>query len=128
MARFGIEEEFILLDEKTLVPLALSHDQRGAIVGDAADGEITAEYLTCQLESVLRPAMTLSARVALVKRVPAGEGVSYGHAWTAETDTTLALVPIGYADGVPRRHPSDWERPSAARREHRQETNWTEEP
>ena len=47
--------------------------------------------------------MTLSARVALVKRVPAGEGVSYGHAWTAETDTTLALVPIGYADGVPRR-------------------------
>ncbi len=51
----------------------------------------------------LRPAMTLSARVALVKRVPAGEGVSYGHAWTAPVDTTLALVPIGYADGVPRR-------------------------
>ena len=51
----------------------------------------------------LRPAMTLSARVALVKRVPAGEGVSYGHAWTAPADTTLALVPVGYADGVPRR-------------------------
>jgi alanine racemase len=54
-------------------------------------------------QSPLRPAMTLSARVALVKRVPAGEGVSYGHAWTAPADTTLALVPIGYADGVPRR-------------------------
>ena len=54
-------------------------------------------------ETPLRPAMTLSARVALVKRVAAGEGVSYGHAWTAETDTTLALLPIGYADGVPRR-------------------------
>ncbi len=54
-------------------------------------------------ESPLRPAMTLSARVALVKHVAAGEGVSYGHAWVAETDTTLALVPIGYADGVPRR-------------------------
>ena len=53
--------------------------------------------------SPLRPAMTLSARVALVKRVPAGEGVSYGHAWTAREDTTLALLPIGYADGVPRR-------------------------
>ncbi|MBL8927784.1 MAG: alanine racemase [Pseudonocardia sp.] len=51
----------------------------------------------------LRPAMTLAARVVLVKQVPAGEGVSYGHDWTAETDTTLALVPIGYADGVPRR-------------------------
>jgi alanine racemase len=53
--------------------------------------------------SVLRPAMTLSARVALVKPIAAGEGVSYGHAWTAAVATTLALVPIGYADGVPRR-------------------------
>ncbi len=54
-------------------------------------------------ESPLLPAMTLRARVALVKRVPAGEGVSYGHAWTTSRETTLALVPIGYADGVPRR-------------------------
>jgi alanine racemase len=53
--------------------------------------------------SPLRPAMTLRARVALVKRVPAGEGVSYGHEWTASRETTLALLPIGYADGVPRR-------------------------
>ena len=54
-------------------------------------------------QSPLRPAMTLSARVALVKRVPAGEGVSYGHAWTTPVETVLALVPVGYADGVPRR-------------------------
>jgi alanine racemase len=53
--------------------------------------------------SALRPAMTLSARVALVKPIAAGEGVSYGHAWTAAVATTLALIPIGYADGVPRR-------------------------
>lgn len=53
--------------------------------------------------SPLRPAMTLRARVALVKRVPAGEGVSYGHEWTTSQDTTLALLPVGYADGVPRR-------------------------
>lgn len=51
----------------------------------------------------LRPAMTLQARVALVKRVPAGQGVSYSHRWTAPRPTTLALLPIGYADGVPRR-------------------------
>ena len=51
----------------------------------------------------LRPAMTLRARVALVKRVPAGEGVSYGHTWTTSRETTLALLPVGYADGVPRR-------------------------
>jgi alanine racemase len=53
-------------------------------------------------ESPLRPAMTFRARVALAKRVPAGEGVSYGHAWTTPRETTIALVPVGYADGVPR--------------------------
>jgi alanine racemase len=50
----------------------------------------------------LRPAMTLRAEVALVKRVPAGQGVSYAHRYTTERETTLALVPLGYADGVPR--------------------------
>src|SRR3954447_5996924 len=50
----------------------------------------------------LRPAMTVQARVALTKRVPAGTGISYGHTYTTERETTLALVPVGYADGVPR--------------------------
>jgi alanine racemase len=50
----------------------------------------------------LRPAMTFRSAVALVKRIEAGESVSYGHTWTAATDTFLALVPVGYADGVPR--------------------------
>lgn len=48
----------------------------------------------------LVPAMTLRCPVALVKPVTAGDGVSYGHTWIAEEDTTLALLPIGYADGV----------------------------
>jgi alanine racemase len=50
----------------------------------------------------LTPAMTVSAQVAAVKRVPAGAGVSYGHTFRTERETTLALVPIGYADGIPR--------------------------
>jgi alanine racemase len=50
----------------------------------------------------LRPAMSLFGRVALVKRVPQASGVSYGHAYTTPADTTLALVPLGYADGLPR--------------------------
>ncbi|MDP3713492.1 MAG: alanine racemase [Mycobacteriales bacterium] len=50
----------------------------------------------------LRPAMTLSSTVALTKRVPEGSGVSYLHRYTTEHETTLALVPLGYADGVPR--------------------------
>lgn len=50
----------------------------------------------------LRPAMRLEARVALVKHAPAGHGVSYGHTYTTTAATRLALVPLGYADGVPR--------------------------
>jgi alanine racemase len=50
----------------------------------------------------LRPVMTLQARIAQVKSVPAGHGVSYGHSYSTPGETTLALVPVGYADGVPR--------------------------
>ncbi|MGE2715655.1 alanine racemase [Mycolicibacterium litorale] len=48
----------------------------------------------------LRPAMTLKCPVAQVRSLRAGDGVSYGHTWIAEQDTTVALLPIGYADGV----------------------------
>lgn len=50
----------------------------------------------------LRPAMSLRAAVAAVRRVPAGQGVSYGYLHRTDSDTTLALVPLGYADGIPR--------------------------
>jgi len=50
----------------------------------------------------LRPAMTLVARVALAKRVPPGSGVSYAHLYVTDRETTLGLVPLGYADGVMR--------------------------
>ncbi|MFF4549067.1 alanine racemase [Streptomyces sp. NPDC001435] len=50
----------------------------------------------------LRPVMTLSASLALVKHVPAGHGVSYGHHYITPGETTLGLVPVGYADGIPR--------------------------
>ncbi|MFF4035200.1 alanine racemase [Streptomyces sviceus] len=50
----------------------------------------------------LRPVMTLSASIALVKRVPGGHGVSYGHRYVTPGATTLGLVPVGYADGIPR--------------------------
>lgn len=50
----------------------------------------------------IRAAMSVRARIATVKRVPAGHGVSYGLTWTAPTETSLALLPLGYADGLPR--------------------------
>jgi len=51
----------------------------------------------------LRPALTLRAEVSMVKRVPPGEGISYGLRHRTDAATTVATVPIGYADGVPRR-------------------------
>lgn len=62
---------------------------------DPAPGETPADL-------GLVPAMTARARLAMVKPVSAGDGVSYGHTWIADHDTTVGLVPVGYADGVPR--------------------------
>ena len=50
----------------------------------------------------LRPAMTASSVVVQTKRVGAGEGVSYGYLHRTTAETTLALVPVGYAEGLPR--------------------------
>ncbi|MCC2320444.1 alanine racemase [Cellulomonas xiejunii] len=50
----------------------------------------------------LVPAMTFEAQLATVKRVPAGSGVSYGHEYVVPQDTVLGVVPVGYADGIPR--------------------------
>ncbi len=58
--------------------------------------------LTGEPRLPLRPAMTLRGTVALTKRVPAGHGVSYGLTYRTSAATTLALVPLGYADGIPR--------------------------
>jgi alanine racemase len=50
----------------------------------------------------LRPAMRVSGQVVLTKKVGAGTGVGYGHTYVTESPTTLALIPLGYADGIPR--------------------------
>ena len=70
--------------------------------GIASYGLSPAPDVVTAAELGLVPAMTARARLALVKRVPAGASVSYGHTWTAQRDTTVGLVPVGYGDGVPR--------------------------
>ena len=55
----------------------------------------------CPAVSV-RPVMTVSAGIAMVKDVPEGTAVSYGGRWVAPRPSRIATVPIGYADGVPR--------------------------
>jgi len=70
--------------------------------GLAAYGLSPVPQLHTSADLGLVPAMTARARVALVKRVRAGAGVSYGHTYLTPQETTLALVPVGYGDGVPR--------------------------
>ncbi|MGO1165685.1 MAG: alanine racemase [Janibacter sp.] len=50
----------------------------------------------------LREAMRVTARLVNVKDCPAGQGISYGHQYTTKGETRLGLVPLGYADGIPR--------------------------
>jgi alanine racemase len=54
------------------------------------------------LSEGLRPALSWKSQVVLVKRVPPGEGVGYGHTFRPESETDIALVPLGYGDGVSR--------------------------
>ncbi|MGW1146222.1 alanine racemase, partial [Streptomyces sp. NPDC002454] len=70
--------------------------------GIAMYGVSPAPELGTAAELGLRPVMTLSASLALVKRAPAGHGVSYGHRYVTGRETVLGLVPVGYGDGVPR--------------------------
>lgn len=69
-------------------------------VGIAMYGILPGAELTDAVD--LRPAMRLRSRVSMVKRLPAGEAVSYGHRYRLERESTIATVPIGYADGYRR--------------------------
>jgi alanine racemase len=70
--------------------------------GIAMYGLTPAPVLGTAADLGLIPAMSLVARLAHVKGVEPGTSVSYGGTWTAQSDTALGLVPLGYADGIPR--------------------------
>lgn len=67
-----------------------------SVYGLSATHELTAAELG------LRPVMTLQAQVVAVRSVPANTGVSYDYTYRTSAETTLALLPVGYADGIPR--------------------------
>ncbi len=54
----------------------------------------------------LKPAMTLSSAIIAVQNVPSGQGIGYGHCFTAERPTRVGIVACGYADGYPRHAPT----------------------
>lgn len=82
----------------TLVDSALHYDL--VRVGLATYGLYPAPH--CQGLIDLKPVMGVKARVTQVKDIPAGTGVSYGYQYIADRDLRLAVIGIGYADGVPR--------------------------
>jgi len=57
----------------------------------------------------VEPVMELRTKVVLVKEVAKGESVSYGRTWVAPRDTAIAVLPIGYADGLPRLASNKWQ-------------------
>ena len=71
-------------------------------LGIAVYGLSPAPSVASSDELGLVPAMTVRARVALAKDIAAGAGVSYGHTFVAKALMRVALVPLGYGDGIPR--------------------------
>lgn len=71
-------------------------------VGIATYGLTPAPDVVSSEELGLVPAMTVRARILMGRRLAKGAGVSYGHTWVAPEETDVALVPIGYGDGIPR--------------------------
>jgi alanine racemase len=51
----------------------------------------------------LKPAMRLMSQISMVKKLPSGAGISYGHIYKTTRPSTIAVLPVGYADGFPRR-------------------------
>ena len=82
----------------TLTDPALHYDL--VRVGLALYGLYPAEHLRGVID--LKPVMQVKARVTQVKTIPPGTGVSYGYQFIAERQMRLAVIGIGYADGIPR--------------------------
>ena len=57
-------------------------------------------------ELEIKPVMSVKANIVHLKKVPAGTSISYGRKWTAEKDSMIATIPLGYADGYPRPYSS----------------------
>ena len=73
-----------------------------ARVGIVLYGALSSPDDETKLQLDLRPVLSLKARVALVRTVAAGESIGYGRQFITERDTRIAVLPIGYGDGVPR--------------------------
>ena len=100
--RKGLRPKFVHTSNSAALLRNLSSKTDIVRVGIAIYG-IAPSNETEDVASRLRPAMSLHARVSHVQRLGAGEGVSYGLRTRLEKSANIATLPLGYADGVPRR-------------------------
>ena len=118
-AQLALFADAVELAERAGAPLELRHLANSAATlaipqarfdvvrpGLAVYGLSPLPQIATSADLGLRPAMSLLGRIAQVKDVPAGQGISYGLTYTTDAATTLALLPLGYGDGLPR-HASD---------------------
>ncbi|MGH1563568.1 alanine racemase [Mumia sp. DW29H23] len=100
LAALGVEPELRHLANSaaTLTRPSVHHDL--VRVGIASYGLSPGPLLGTPADLGLTPVMTLRTALALVRRVPPGTGVSYGHTYVTKRETTLGLIPVGYGDGL----------------------------
>lgn len=94
------------------LPMLHLANSAGILVGDRLHYQLVrpglilyglypAPHLASKID--LRPVLSVRARITQVREIAAGTGVSYGYRFIADRDLTIAVVEIGYADGIPRR-------------------------
>ncbi len=109
--RFGTAIDSIRADGHTLPPLHLANSA-GILLGESLHyqqvrpglilyGLYPAAHFQSKID--LQPVLSVRARITQVKQITAGTGVSYGYRFIADRDMRIAIVSIGYADGIPRR-------------------------
>jgi alanine racemase len=91
--------EIVVSDERDAGIAVSCGFRRGGV---RIDRESAGDHRAYGLDGEGRPVMSLVGEVVALKRVPAAVGVSYGYSYRTPTSTTLALIALGYADGVPR--------------------------
>ena len=98
----GLQPRLQLLEASEAALTSSTHTGTGVRVGIAGYGLTPIDWSRPASEWGLEPVLRLRSEVAMVSEIAAGEGVSYGLDWRAPQDSRVALVPLGYADGLPR--------------------------
>ena len=104
----GLNSEVSLCNSAGLVQYPIAHRNwvRPGIMLYGGNPFSYPAYRNHPITEQLKPVMTFHSRIIALRKVPAGETVGYGQRWTANSDSTIATLAVGYADGYPRHAPN----------------------